>query len=108
MIYELRRYELFNHNKKAFHDRFEQHVLKFFDQYGFQLIGAWDTEIGDGPEFTYVLAWPDLNTRQAAWDKYNSDEEWGQVKKDSQAAHGQLVAKTHSKIIKPTKYSPLK
>jgi hypothetical protein len=56
MIYELRRYELFSHNKKAFHDRFQNHFLPLSEKYGFKLIGAWDTEIGDGPSFTYILA----------------------------------------------------
>jgi hypothetical protein len=107
MIYELRRYELFAHNKKAFHERFETHALRIMGKYGFKLIGAWDIEIGDGPEFTYILAWPDLNTRQGAWDEFNTDEEWAKVKKDTHAAHGQLVWKTHSEIAKPTKYSPL-
>ncbi len=108
MIYELRRYELFPQNKKAFHDRFQNHVLRFFEKYDFKLIGAWDVEIGSGPMFTYLLAWDDLNTRQTAWDGFNSDKEWAGIKQETYQAHGQLVGKTHSEIVKPTAYSPLR
>lgn len=107
MIYELRRYELFPHNKKAFHDRFQNHVLRFFEKYNFKLIGAWDVEIGDGPEFTYLLAWPDLNSRQTAWAAFNTDTDWAAIKAQTHEDHGQLVAKTHSEIVRPTNYSPL-
>ena len=108
MIYELRRYELFPHNKKAFHDRFQNHALRFFEKYSFKLIGAWDVEIGSGPAFTYLLAWEDLNTRQTAWDGFNSDPGWSEVKRETHKAHSQLVGKTHSEIVKPTAYSPLR
>jgi RNAse (barnase) inhibitor barstar len=76
MIYELRRYELFPQNKKAFHDRFQNNFLPLSEKYGFKLVGAWDTEIGDGSSFTYILAWEDLNSRQTAWDGINSNAEW--------------------------------
>ncbi len=108
MTYELRRYQLFPHNKKAFHERFADHALPIMEKYGFKVIGAWDTEIGEGPTFTYILAWEDLNVRQAAWDKFNTDPEWAQIKKETHEAHGQLVARTHSEIMRATGYSLLK
>lgn len=57
--------------------------------------------------FSYILAWKDLNARQAAWSNFNFDEEWSNIKLESFKKHGQLVFKTHNKILKPTKYSPL-
>lgn len=47
MIYEMRTYELFNHTRKAFHDRFRDHVTRLFTKHGIELVGAWETEIGD-------------------------------------------------------------
>jgi hypothetical protein len=108
MIYELRRYELQQNNKAAFYERFEVQLMPLFEKYGFKLEGAWDTAIGDVPEYTYVLAWTDLNTRQAAWAKLNEDVDWTRIKKESQEKHGALVLKTHSQILQPTNYSPLK
>ena len=107
MLYELRTYETFNHNKKAFHERFEKHAMRIMKTYGFKVVGCWDEEIGEMQNFTYLLAWKDLNTRQDAWAKFNSDAEWSNIKAESAKEHGQLVWKTHNRILKPTKYSPL-
>lgn len=107
MIYELRRYELQQHNKKAFYERFEKQLMPILPKYGFNLVGAWDTVIGDVPETTYILAWPDLNTMQQAWAGLNSDEDWARIKKETFEQHGALVLKTHSQILAPTAYSPL-
>ncbi len=107
MIYELRRYELRQHNKKAFYERFENQLMPILPKYGFNLVGAWDTVIGDVPETTYILAWQDLNTMQEAWAGLNSDTDWARIKKESFEAHGALVLKTHSQILSPTAYSPL-
>ncbi len=107
MIYELRRYELQQHNKTAFYERFEKQLMPIFGKYGFKLVGAWDTIIGDVPECTYILAWEDLNTRQDAWAKLNADADWSRIKQESQEKHGTLVLKTHSQILKATNYSPI-
>ncbi len=107
MLYELRTYETFNHNKKAFHERFEKHAMSIMKTYGFKVVSCWDEEIGEMQNFTYLLAWKDMNTRQDAWAKFNADTEWSRIKAESAKEHGQLVWKTHNRILKPTKYSPL-
>lgn len=107
MIYELRRYELQQHNKKAFYERFEKQLIPILPKYGFKIVGAWDTLIGDVPETTYILAWEDLNTMHEAWKGLNLDDDWIRVKKETFEKHGPLVLKTHSQILTPTAYSPL-
>lgn len=107
MIYEERVYEIPNQVRKAFHERFEQHAMRIMNKYGFGIVGAWDEVIGDMQNFVYILAWPDMGARQAAWDKFNTDAEWAQIKIDFAKEHGQLVAKTSNRILSPTKYSPL-
>jgi hypothetical protein len=108
MLYELRTYETFNHNKSAFHERFEKHCLRIMKSYGFEVIGCWDEEIGDLQNFTYLLAWKDLNTRTKSWQKFNTDTEWTEIKQKYAKKYGQLIAKTHNKILRPTSYSRLK
>ncbi len=108
MIYEERVYEIPNQVRKAFHERFEQHAMRIMQKYGFTFVGCWDEEIGEMQNFVYILQWPDLNTRQEAWAKFNGDPEWTQIKIDSAKQHGQLVAKTRNKILRPTSYSPAK
>ena len=107
MLYEVRIYETFNHNKKAFHDRFENHAMRIMKKYGIKVIGCWDDEIGDMQNFTYILQWKDLNTRQDAWAKFNADKEWTKIKRETTQEHGQLVKSTKNKILRPTNYSPL-
>jgi hypothetical protein len=108
MIYELRKYELQQHNKKAFYERFDKQLMPILERIGFRLVGAWDTEIGAVPETTYILAWNDLNERQEKWALLNSDPDWTDIKKTSFEKHGALVLKTHSTILNPTSYSPLR
>ena len=108
MLYELRTYETFNHNKRAFHERFEKHAMRIKQNYGFKMGGSWAEVIVEMPNFTSVLEWQDLNTRQDAWAKFNSDKEWTKIKVESAKEHGRLVSKTRNKILKPTPYSPLR
>ncbi len=108
MIYELRTYETFNHNRKAFNERFEKHAMRIMERYNFKIVGCWDEAIGEMQNFVYILAWENLNIRQAAWKQFNSDSEWTKIKQISYDEHGQLVWKTHNKILQPASFSPLK
>lgn len=107
MIYEQRTYEIPNNTRKAFHERFENHAIRIMANYGFRVIGCWDEIIGDMQNFTYILAWDDMNTRMEAWSKFNNDQEWTLIKKESAEKYGELVRKTSNKILQPTKYSQL-
>ncbi len=108
MIYEERVYEIPNPVRMAFHERFEKHAMRIMEKYNFEVVGCWDEVIGEMQNFVYILAWKDLNSRQDAWAKFNDDEEWTQIKKESTEIYGQLVAKTQNKILSPTTYSPTK
>lgn len=105
MLYELRRYETFGHNRAALHQRFAEHTTKIFDRHGFHQVGYFETVIGDGPELTYLLGWDDLAQRQQAWDAFHADPQWQRVSRETTAEHGLLVAKTHSSILRPLPFS---
>lgn len=107
MLYELRRYELFGHNKEALFDRFAGSTIDLFDRHGFRQVGYFQTVIGDGPELVYLLAWDSLDERQAAWHAFESDPEWAAVRRSTTAEHGLLVAKTHSSILSPLPFSAM-
>ena len=108
MIYELRTYELYGDGRQALHARFEEHTVRFFERHGFRVIGFWETEIGDGPELTYLLAWQNLAEREQGWDGFNTDPEWLEIRERTNREQGPMVWKTHSKILRPTRYSPMK
>jgi hypothetical protein len=107
MLYEIRRYEAFGHNKAALYDRFAEHTTVLFDRHGFRQVGYFDTVIGDAPELTYMLAWEGLDERQRAWESFDGDPDWAEVRRTSTAEHGLLVARVHSSIVKPLPFSAL-
>lgn len=106
MIHELRTYEIPNNVRKAFRERFEKHAMRIMQQYGIKILMIWDEEIGDMQNFCYIIEWLSLAEREEKWPKFNADEEWTKIKKDSAAKHGELVRKTHNKFLRPTNYSP--
>ena len=106
MIHQLRIYEIFEHNKAAFHNRFRDHASRIMKSYGFEIVSTWETRSGDQTEFLYLLAWPDERTMQDAWDKFRSDDEWKAIKQATNAKHGDLVGTIREKVLHPTEYSP--
>ena len=108
MIHELRTYEIPNNVRKTFHERFEKHAMRIMERHGIKILMIWDEEIGDMQNFCYIIEWQSLAEREEKWPKFNSDEEWSRIKKESAEKHGELVRRTHNKFLRPTKYSPIK
>ena len=106
MIHQLRIYEIFEHNKSAFHQRFRDHAARLMRQCGFEIAGMWEAETDRRTEFVYVLAWPDEAAKSAAWAKFMANDEWKEVKRVTSAQHGDLVGEIQDRILIPTDYSP--
>jgi heme-degrading monooxygenase HmoA len=105
VIHQLRIYEIFDDNKQAFHDRFEEHAIRIMESYGFHFLSLWESKSGDRTEFVYLLEWPDEETMARAWDRFMADQEWKDIKKVTGAEHGRLVGEIHEKVLRPTSYS---
>jgi heme-degrading monooxygenase HmoA len=106
MIYQLRIYEIFEHNKSAFHTRFRDHTARIMRRCGFDIAGMWDTKTEHRTEFVYLLAWPDTTATHAAWAEFMADEEWKEIKRVTKAEHGDLVGAIEDRLLVPTDYSP--
>jgi heme-degrading monooxygenase HmoA len=106
MIHQLRIYEIYEKNKAAFHERFQQHAMRIMKSYGFNFLAMWESRTENRTEFVYLLAWPDEKTMQNAWRKFRADEEWKKVKQVTNAKHGELVGQIEERVIVPTSYSP--
>ena len=65
MIHQLRVYEIFEHNKAAFHDRFRDHAARIMRTYGFEIVAMWEVLTERRTEFVYLLAWPNEATKNA-------------------------------------------
>ncbi len=106
MLYQLRIYEIFEHNKAAFHDRFRDHAARIMRTYGFEIVAMWETRTDKRTEFVYLLVWPDEQTLRSAWASFRADEEWKEIKRVTSAQHGDLVGAIEDRILVPTGYSP--
>jgi heme-degrading monooxygenase HmoA len=102
MIHQLRIYEIFEHNKSAFHRRFRDHAARIMRKYGFDIVGMWEAKTDRRTEFVYLLAWPDDAAKRAAWAKFMADEEWKEIKRTTSAEHGDLVGAIEDRVLRPT------
>src|SRR5688572_18562420 len=106
MIHQLRIYEIFEHNKAAFHDRFRDHAARIMGTYGFNIIAMWETKTPQRTEFVYLLAWPNEAAMRSAWARFMADEEWKEIKRVTSAQHGDLVGTIEDRVLLHTSYSP--
>src|SRR5438128_10476990 len=87
MIQQLRIYEIFEHNKSAFHTRFRDHAARIMRRYGFEIVAMWEAKTERRTEFVYLLAWPDEATKNAAWAEFMAEGEWKEIKQVTKAEH---------------------
>jgi len=106
VIQQLRIYEIFEHNKEAFHARFRDHAMPIMRRHGFRILSTWESGGAGRTEFVYLLKWPDSATKEAAWRAFLDDEEWKEVKRVTRARHGDLVGEIEDRVLTPTAYSP--
>src|SRR5207245_6408112 len=107
MIYQLRIYEIFEHNKAAFHNRFRDHAARIMKSYGFDIIAMWESKTNDRTEFVYLLAWPDEQTMIRAWGQFRADEGWKKIKKLTNTQHGDIVGVIEERTLVPTNYGSI-
>ena len=111
-VFEMRTYHAAEGRAKQMHARFRQHTSALFRKHGMTIVGYWvqlDEKTGVTNEnlLVYVLAYPDMQARHAAWEAFRNDPEWQRVKAESEK-NGPIVAKVDSVFLKATDYSPLK
>ena len=106
IIHQLRIYEIFEHNKASFHDRFRDHAARIMRAYGFDIIAMWEGRMGHRTEFVYLLAWPDEQTMRRAWEQFMAYQDWSKIKRLTRAQHGELVGMIEDRVLIPMSYSP--
>lgn len=105
-IHQLRIYEIFEHNKHAFHERFRDHAARIMAKYDFRIVAMWEAKRPERTEFVYLLEWPDERTMKDRWAQFMADEEWARIKKETGARHGDLVGEIEERVLRLTDYSP--
>ena len=106
VIHQLRIYEIFDNNKKAFHDRFRDHAMRIMAKYDFKVVATWKSKKDNRTEFVYLLEWPDKETMTDRWKKFLQDQEWIQIKKETGEGNGPLVGEIQDRTLYLTDYSP--
>ena len=108
VIHQLRIYEIFDSNKKAFHDRFRDHAMRIMAKYDFKIVATWESKKDNRTEFVYLLEWPDRETMTDRWEKFLRDQEWIKIKKETGEMSGPLVGEIQDRTLYLTDYSPRK
>jgi hypothetical protein len=106
MVYQLRVYEIFNHNKAAFHTRFRDHAARIMRRYEFRIFAMWEASREGKTEFVYLLAWPNEEAKTRAWKAFMADPEWAEIKRMTSAESGDLVGGIEDRLMVLTDYSP--
>jgi hypothetical protein len=106
VVHQLRIYEIFEGNKRQFHERFRDHAMRIMARYDFEIVAMWEAKGEDGPEFVYLLKWPDEATMKDRWENFMADEEWAEIKRVTGAKHGDLVGEIEDRTLRLTEYSP--
>lgn len=105
-IHQLRIYEIFDHNKDAFHRRFNDHALRIMKSYNFHILGMWEAKADDKTKFIYLLEWPDTQTMESSWSKFMADEEWKNIKQETGKTHGVMVGEIEDIRMNSVPYFP--
>jgi heme-degrading monooxygenase HmoA len=104
-VHQLRIYEIFEHNKAAFHARFRDHAARIMRRHGFDILAMWEARGEAGPEFAYLLRWPDEAAMTARWAGFMADAEWSRIKDETAAQHGALVGRIENRVLRLTPHS---
>ena len=107
MVYELRIYTVHPGRMAALQARFRDHTTALFERHGITNVGYWTNQIGGrSDELWYLVSYPDLTARQAAWASFAADPEWARVRDESER-DGPIVHHIENRMLAPTDFSPL-
>ncbi|WP_294961420.1 NIPSNAP family protein [uncultured Flavobacterium sp.] len=105
-IYQLRIYEIFENNKKEFHERFRDHAMRIMKKYNFKIISIYESKAEKKTEFVYLLEWKDESTMKKAWEDFRKDQEWIDIKKLYTEKYGDVVGNIEDRVLTKLDYSP--
>lgn len=108
-VFEMRKYYALPGRLDALNARFRDHTTALFAKHGMENIGYWVPT--EGPEagkvLIYLLAYPSMEAKDAAWKGFRNDPEWKKAREASEK-DGKIVEKIESTILKATDYSAIK
>ena len=85
-------------------ERFQKHTTKIFKKHGMENIGYWVPISNEKNQLIYVLAYPNMEAREASWKAFGADPKWKKVQTKSELS-GKIVNKVESVFMKATDFS---
>lgn len=104
-LFELRTYHAAPGKLDDLLTRFRDHTCALFEKHGMTNIGYWVPVENEQNILVYLLAYPDAETRVAAWEGFLNDPEWQKAYKESHE-EGVLVEQIEQLFLSATRYSP--
>lgn len=110
-IFELRTYEA--NNQKASARKVKMFDIDgetaIFKRLGMNPVFFGETIVGDHlPNLTYMLAYDDLNARDAVWKAFVSDPEWLKLRARPGLSDPEIVSNISNSILRPLTFSMIK
>src|SRR5205814_8139155 len=105
LIQQLRIYEIFEGNKVAFHARFRDHAMRIMRKYRFEFLALWEARTDRRTEFVYLPGWPDEASKKAASGDFLADPERKEIKRVTNAEHGDRVGEIEDRVPNTTSFS---
>ena len=105
MLFEHRVYTAVPGKLPALNDRFANHTVGFFKQYGVGMMGFWTDDIGVSNQLTYITTFNTMADRETKWAEFGSDTKRQQVFAETEV-NGPLVAVVENTFMRLTPYSP--
>ena len=105
MVYELRVYRCMPGRKADLLARFREHTMGFFRKHGIQVIGFWNTVVGDQDDLIYITRYESWAERERKWGALQADPDWQRVRAKSEEG-GWLVEHIRTSLLAATDFSP--
>tara|TARA_R110002096_G_scaffold403766_3_gene601310 strand:+ start:3178 stop:3954 length:777 start_codon:yes stop_codon:yes gene_type:complete len=103
-LYELRVYYANPGKLEDLHSRFRDHTVALFEKHGMTNVGYWVPTENPDNKLVYLLSYPDMEARKAAWNGFLNDPDWKAAYQAS-VAEGKLVGKVEKRFLIATDYS---
>ncbi len=104
-VFEMRVYNAEEGKLDALVERFQKHTIKIFKKHHMENIGYWLPIHNEKNQLVYILGYPSMEAREAAWKAFGEDPKWKKVKAKSEI-NGKLVKSVESTFMKATDFSP--
>ena len=105
MVYELRVYRCMPARKNDVLARFRNHTMGLFKKHGIEVVGFWDTLVGEADDLVYITKFPSWEDREKRWGAFQADPEWHKAREQSHA-QGPIVEHVRTSLLAATDFSP--